>query len=128
MNNTDNATPKLPPFTLQRIQDFLGRQLIRREGGVPILPSCVLAVILTDEAPEQSMTAMKALTEEALPDFKPKFKMSIEPGWVGAYGAAHRARQMVTDEMFIDLERLSDRHGFMEEERHPPLQQSHDEL
>ncbi|KAG4436850.1 hypothetical protein IFR05_007656 [Cadophora sp. M221] len=127
MNSTEHNTAKLPPFALEKIQDFLGNQLARREGDIPILSSHVLAVILTGEAPEHSMSAMKALLEDALPAFKPKFKVSIAPGLVGVQGAAHRARQMVMDELFNGPERLSD-HALTEEERNPQMRQSHDEL
>ncbi|PVH79261.1 hypothetical protein DL98DRAFT_533101 [Cadophora sp. DSE1049] len=82
---------------------------------------------MSSEAPEHSISKMKALLEEGLPAFKPKLKVSIAPGLVGVQGAAHRARQMVMDEVFNGPERLSD-HALTEEERHPPMRHSHDEL
>ncbi|KAK0120821.1 hypothetical protein ONS96_011022 [Cadophora gregata f. sp. sojae] len=127
VDETEDNRYILPPFTLEKIQDFLGSQLARREWDAPILPSRILAVILTGEASNDSMSAMKALLEEALPAFKHKFRTSIVPRLVGVLGAAHRARQMVIDDIFQGPERLSD-HALTEEERNPRKPKSHDEL
>ena len=98
-----------PPFAMQSVQDFFETSLKSVEGGIPDLPSRVVAVILTGEASASALSEMKSILAEALPAFKTKFKFSIEPRLVGVQGAAHRARQTVTDPFFTKpQEKFSD--------------------
>ena len=44
---------------------------------------------------------MKQVIRKALPEYKDKFLFSIDPAVVGAVGAAHRARQYVTEHAIV---------------------------
>jgi hypothetical protein len=59
--------------------------------------SKVQGIILTGEASSAGMEDMKRVIEEALPTYKERFLFHLEPGKLGVIGAAHRARQYVTE-------------------------------
>lgn len=75
------------------IKSFLSEQLETLVDDVPDASSHVAAVILTGEASNDSMEAMKAILRSSLPEYNEKFKFEIEPKIIGARGAAHRARE-----------------------------------
>jgi len=67
------------------------------EMNYPDPASKVQGIILTGEASSAGMENMKRIIEHALPTYKERFLFHLEPGKLGAIGAAHRARQCVTE-------------------------------
>jgi hypothetical protein len=59
--------------------------------------SKVQGIILTGEASLAGMEDMKRVIEQALPTYKDRFLFHLDPSKVGVIGAAHRARQYVTE-------------------------------
>lgn len=82
------------------------------ESNISNPESKIVGIILTGEASMEGMEEIKLVIGKALPEYEDHFLFSINPGVVGAIGAAHRARQYVTE------------HAIMNP-REPPL---HDDL
>jgi hypothetical protein len=66
-------------------------------SNIPDPSSHVQGIILSGEASTASMQEIKQVIARALPKFEDRFRFSINPHLVGAAGAAHRARQFVTE-------------------------------
>jgi hypothetical protein len=109
------------------IQDFLAERLELLTDDVPDLPSHVVAVILTGEASPAYMEDMKSVLQIAIPAFIPKFKFVKDPSLVAVEGAAHRARQAVTDPYFIEPDPPGD-YEHLERAETPSVDRFHDEL
>ncbi|PQE30161.1 hypothetical protein CJF32_00003594 [Rutstroemia sp. NJR-2017a WRK4] len=59
------------------------------------------AVVLSGEASNSSMEEMHLALAAALPEYEDKFRMSLDPHFVGAFGAAQRARQIIQIPKFL---------------------------
>jgi hypothetical protein len=91
------------------------------------LPSHVVAVILTGEASSARMEEMKSVLQLAIPAFSPRFKFVKDPALVGVEGAAHRARQAVTEPYFTEPDAPGD-HEHLERAERPSVDGLHEEL
>lgn len=109
------------------IQDFLAERLELLAGDAPDIPSHVVAVILTGEASPACMEQMKSVLQIAIPAFIPRFKFVKDPSLVAVEGAAHRARQAMTDPYFTEPDPPGD-HEHLERPATPSVDRSHDEL
>jgi len=67
------------------------------EANIKDPESKVRGIILAGEASIGAMEEMKHVIEVALPEYKDQFLFSIDQRVIGATGAAHRARQYVTE-------------------------------
>ncbi|KUJ12747.1 uncharacterized protein LY89DRAFT_737665 [Mollisia scopiformis] len=72
------------------------------EGNIKNATSRIMGIVLTGEASRDGMKEMKQVIGKALPEYKERFLFDIEPEKVGATGAAHRARQYVTDHAILN--------------------------
>lgn len=97
------------------IREFTAEQLAKVENDAPNAASHVRAVILSGEA-LSSMQKMQKLLVKALPEFEDRFLFSISSNLVGAAGAAHRARQTVTDPFFTDPRKPEDHEHYSQEQ------------
>jgi hypothetical protein len=100
----------------------MAEQIAKIEHDMPNANSHVRALILSGEASSSSMQEMQQVLAVALPEFTDRFRFSINPKFVGVTGAAHRARQTVTDPFFTEPRKPHDHEFFGQE----PL--AHDEL
>ena len=66
------------------------------ENNIKDPKSKVRGIILVGEASKEGMEDLKQVIETALPGYKDRFLFDIDPGVIGAVGAAHRARQWAT--------------------------------
>ena len=66
-------------------------------SNIPDPSSHIQGIILTGEASDASMQEMKQVIVAALPEFEDQFRFSIDPRLEGVIGAAHHARQFVTE-------------------------------
>jgi translation initiation factor 2 alpha subunit (eIF-2alpha) len=57
----------------------------------------VMGIILAGDASTEGLEDIKRVIEKGLPEYKDRFLFSIDPHVIGAIGAAHRARQYVTE-------------------------------
>ncbi|KAE8452093.1 hypothetical protein EG329_002259 [Mollisiaceae sp. DMI_Dod_QoI] len=80
------------------IQNFMDEMIAYLlESNIETPESKVHGIILAGEASIQGMDELKPVIEKALPRYKNRFLFDIDPGLVGVIGAAHRARQYVTE-------------------------------
>jgi hypothetical protein len=63
--------------------------------------SYLRAVVLSGEASDSGMEEMRLALAFALPEYQDKFRMSLDPHFVGAFGAAQRARHIVQNPKFL---------------------------
>ncbi len=59
------------------------------------------AIVLSGEASDPSMEEMRLALTSALPKYQDKLRMSLDPHFVGAFGAAQRARHIVQNPKFL---------------------------
>jgi hypothetical protein len=80
------------------IRHFTAESLLAvEEAGIPNAATHVKGIILSGEASVGAMSEFKRVVAAAIPEFENQFLWSIDPKLVGAAGAAHRARQFVTE-------------------------------
>jgi hypothetical protein len=63
--------------------------------------SYLRAVVLSGEASDSGMEEMRLALASALPEYQDKFRMSLDSHFVGAFGAAQRARHIVQNPKFL---------------------------
>ena len=67
------------------------------ESNIDNPESKIQGIILAGEASIEGMDEIKQVIGKALPGYKNHFLFSIDPRVIGVIGAAHRARQYVTE-------------------------------
>ena len=60
------------------------------------------AVVLSGEASDKAMQEMRSALATALPQYQDKSRVTLDPHWVGAIGAAQRARHIVLNPEFME--------------------------
>lgn len=60
------------------------------------------AIVLSGEASTTGMAEMRQALTAGLPEFQNKLLMFLDPQFVGAFGAAQRARHIIQDPSFMD--------------------------
>jgi len=60
-------------------------------------------IIFSGDAPASEFKRVRELIIKAVPEFSDRFIEDIEPGWVGAVGAARRAREYRLNPPVIDI-------------------------
>lgn len=85
------------------IQDFMNDMITYLlESNVEEPESKVRGIILAGEASAAGMDELKPVIEKALHRYKPCLLFDIDPSLVGVVGAAHRARQYVTEHAILN--------------------------
>ena len=69
--------------------------------GHSLSPDYLRAVVLSGEASDSGMEEMRLALASALPEYQGKFRMSLDPHFVGAFGAAQRARHISQNPKFL---------------------------
>lgn len=72
------------------------------ESNIKDAVSRVIGIILTGEASTEGMEDMRNFLGETLPEYKAHLLFDIDPRTLGVIGAAHRARQYVTEHAIMN--------------------------
>jgi hypothetical protein len=59
------------------------------------------AIVLSGEASTAGMEEMRQALAACLPEFQNQLRMSLDPHFVGAFGAAQRARHIIQNPSFL---------------------------
>lgn len=72
------------------------------ESNIENPESKVRGIILAGEASIEGLEEMRLVIGKAIPEYKDRFLFNIDPRDVGVVGAAHRARQYVTEHAIMN--------------------------
>ncbi|KAF8852937.1 hypothetical protein BDZ45DRAFT_729870 [Acephala macrosclerotiorum] len=96
--NREHATESTGEGLTLAIKEFMDEMIqYLLESKIENPELKVRGIILAGEASSEGIEALKLVIGKALPGYQDRFLFDIDPGFVGVIGAAHRARQYVTE-------------------------------
>ncbi|TVY23259.1 hypothetical protein LHYA1_G007940 [Lachnellula hyalina] len=109
------ASPKRLEYLSLRTKALINEEL-SIPSSAPVQLTDFKRIIFSGDAPASEFKKVREAIIKAVPEFSDRFLDDIKPGWVGAVGAARRAREYRLNPPVIDIaEQIYDSDGWHDE-------------